>query len=79
MKLIEETWKTGTAYEVLLVADKAPAALPASGKDVDGMNDAHTFAPMSVCMWWTRRQRISSTWPTSPAGSWDNKARKRSV
>ena len=34
MKLIEETWKTGTAYEVLLVADKAPAALPASGKDV---------------------------------------------
>ena len=48
MKLIEETWKTGTAYEVLLVADKAPAALPACGKDVDGMNDAHTFAPMSV-------------------------------
>mgnify|MGYP000777961582 CR=1 FL=1 len=38
MKLIEETWKTGTAYEVLLVADKAPTALPASGKDVDGMN-----------------------------------------
>ena len=48
MKLIEETWKTGTAYEVLLVADKAPAALPASGKDVDGMSDSHTFAPMSV-------------------------------
>lgn len=48
MKLIEETWKTGTAYEVLLVSDKAPAALPASGKDVDGMNGAHTFAPMSV-------------------------------
>lgn len=30
------------------MSDKAPAALPASGKDVDGMNDAHTFAPMSV-------------------------------
>ena len=77
MKLIEETWKTGTAYEVLLVADKAPAALPASGKDVDGMNDAHTFAPMSVL--YVVDQRISSTWPTSPAGSWANKARKRSV
>ena len=25
MKLIEETWKTGTAYEVLLVSDKAAA------------------------------------------------------
>ena len=51
MKLIEETWKTGTAYEVLLVADnvgKADAAAMYSGKDVDGMNDAHTFAPMSV-------------------------------
>lgn len=23
MKLIEETWKTGTAYEVLLVADES--------------------------------------------------------
>lgn len=48
MKLIEERWKSGTAYEALLLADTTPAALPASGKDVDGMNDAHTFAPMSV-------------------------------
>lgn len=32
MKLIEETWKTGTAYEVLLVADKAPAALPPAAR-----------------------------------------------
>lgn len=48
MKLIEEKWKHGTAYEVLILADTTPAALPASGKDVDGMNDAHTFAPMSI-------------------------------
>lgn len=48
MKLIEEKWKEGSAYEVLLLSDAAPAKLPESGKDVDGMNDAHTFAPMSV-------------------------------
>ena len=48
MKLIEEKWKSGSAYEVLLLADTTPAELPKSGRDVDGMNDAHTFAPMSV-------------------------------
>ena len=48
MKLIDATWKGGSAYEVLILADKTPAVLPTSGKDVDGMNDAHTFAPMSV-------------------------------
>ena len=30
MKLIEETWKTGTAYEVLLVADNVGKADPAA-------------------------------------------------
>ena len=44
MKLIEEKWKEGTAYEALVLAD----TLPTSGRDVDGMNDAHTFAPMSI-------------------------------
>ena len=48
MKLVNETWKEGTAYECLLVADTTPAALPTSGAQVDGMNAAHTFAPMSV-------------------------------
>lgn len=48
MKLIEETWKSGTAYEVLLLADTTPDPLPVSGRDVEGMNDAHTFAPMSI-------------------------------
>ena len=48
MTLIEEKWKSGTAYEVLLLADKTPEPLPTNGRDVDGMNDAHTFAPMSV-------------------------------
>lgn len=27
---------------------RPPAVLPTSGKDVDGMSDSHTFAPMSV-------------------------------
>lgn len=48
MKLIDATWKGGSAYEVLILADKTPAVLPTSGKDVDGMSDSHTFAPMSV-------------------------------
>lgn len=48
MKLIDATWKGGSAYEVLILADKTPAVLPTSGKDVDGMSDLHTFAPMSV-------------------------------
>ena len=47
MKLIDATWKGGSAYEVLILADKTPAVLPTSGKDVDGMSDSHTFAPMS--------------------------------
>lgn len=48
MKLIDATWKGGSAYEVLILADKTPAVLPTSGKDVDGMSDSHTFAPKSV-------------------------------
>ncbi len=48
MKLIDATRKGGSAYEVLILADKTPAVLPTSGKDVDGMSDSHTFAPMSV-------------------------------
>lgn len=48
MKLIDATWKGGSAYEVLILADKTPAVLPTSGKDVDGMSDSHTFAPMSA-------------------------------
>lgn len=48
MKLIDATWKGGSAYEVLILADKTPAVLPTSGKDVDGMSDSHTFAHMSV-------------------------------
>ena len=48
MKLIDATWKGGSAYEVLILADKTTAVLPTSGKDVDGMSDSHTFAPMSV-------------------------------
>ena len=48
MKLIDATWKGGSAYEVLILADKTPAVLPTSGKDVDGMSDSHTFARMSV-------------------------------
>ena len=48
MKLIDATWKGGSAYEVLILADKTPAVLPTSGKDVDGMSDSHTFALMSV-------------------------------
>lgn len=48
MKLIDATWKRGNTYEVLILADKTPAVLPTSGKDVDGMSDSHTFAPMSV-------------------------------
>ena len=48
MKLIDATWKGGSAYEVLILADKTPAVLPTSGKDVDGMSDSRTFAPMSV-------------------------------
>lgn len=48
MKLIDATWKRGNVYEVLILADKTPAVLPTSGKDVDGMSDSHTFAPMSV-------------------------------
>ena len=48
MKLIDATWKGGSAYEVLILADKTPAVLPTSGKDVDGMSDSPTFAPMSV-------------------------------
>lgn len=48
MKLIEEKWKEGTVYEALVLADTTPDTLPTSGRDVDGMNDAHTFAPMSI-------------------------------
>lgn len=32
MKLIDATWKGGSAYEVLILADKTPAVLPTSGK-----------------------------------------------
>lgn len=49
MKLIDATWKGGSAYEVLILADKTPAVLPTSGKDVDGMSDSHTFAPCRFC------------------------------
>lgn len=45
MKLIDANWKGGSAYEVLILADKTPTVLPTSGKDVDGMSDSHTFAP----------------------------------
>lgn len=48
MKLVEEKWRSGTAYDVLLAADTTPETLPTSGKDVEGMNDGHTFAPLSV-------------------------------
>ena len=48
LNLIDESWKGVSAYEVLILADKTPAVLPTSGKDVDGMSDSHTFAPMSV-------------------------------
>ena len=48
MKLIDATRTGGSASEVLRLADKTPAVLPTSGKDVDGMSDSHTFAPMSV-------------------------------
>lgn len=48
MKLIEEKWRSGNAYEALVLSDTTPAKLPVDGRDVDGMNDAHTFAPMSV-------------------------------
>ncbi len=39
MKLIDATWKGGSAYEVLILADKTPAVLPTSGKDVAGYED----------------------------------------
>lgn len=77
MKLIDATWKRGNTYEVLILADKTPAVLPTSGKDVDGMSDSHTFAPMSAAKsvssksaspLWRRRHEAGKHFLRSRAG-----------
>lgn len=73
MKLIDATWKGGSAYEVLILADKTPAVLPTSGKDVDGMSDSHTFAPMSVLYVTDPEAEHKFTLPTNPANLWASK------